>query len=78
MYISSTSKKSIEFDKIREGTIFTCGGLTYLRGNNNAAVNMKTGEIIYPVNDPSGGWDKCYIYPQASLILNRRENEAEV
>ena len=63
-------KRSITFEEIREATIFTKRNSTYIKGNNGAAVNMETGEIIYPANDADGGWDRCYIYPRASLKLS--------
>lgn len=66
------TKKSMEFDKIREGTVFTCEGKVYLKGTGGAAVDLETGNIIYPANDTNHSmWNTCLIYPRASVNLYR-------
>ena len=71
MWIGTKNNKTpIAFKDIREGTVLKMGMKTYMKGNNGAAVDLKSGEIIYPANDTDRGWDECYIYPRASLELN--------
>ena len=56
--------RTMEFAKVRPGTVITFEGKTYLRCEGDAAVDLITGEIIRPVN-----WDTCLIYNKASLKL---------
>lgn len=71
MWIGTKNKKrAIAFTEIREGTILKMGQNIYMKGNNGAAVDMKTGQIIYPANDTDPGWEECFIYPGASLNLH--------
>ena len=62
-------KRSIKFEDIREGTVFTWNSGTYIKGSGGAAMNAATGQITYPANDTTGEWDKCFIYPRASLSI---------
>lgn len=66
---NSPVEKTIKFEDIYQGTILKCNNKTYLKAANGAAVDMESGAIVYPANDPSGGWDRCFIYPRASLDL---------
>jgi hypothetical protein len=62
-------KRKFNFEDIRQATIFTKHGETFIKGSSNSAVNIETGQILYPANDADGGWDECFIYPRASLRL---------
>lgn len=65
MIINTESKQLImEFEKIRKGTVFTFENKTYLRCEQETAVDLSTGDIIRPVD-----WNICCIYPRASLQL---------
>lgn len=66
--IETENKRSIEFEKIRNGTVFKCNNQIYLKGEPPCAVNMDTGEITKVTDDDK--WSVCYIYPGASLKLN--------
>lgn len=68
MYVVNSDKRTIEFDKIRNGTVFTMDGTSYLKGDGKYAVDLKTGHVIEP--DKIGEWNECYIYPKASLKLS--------
>lgn len=67
MYVNKKEKRSIEFEKIRNGTVFMCDGITYLKGDGKYAVNMETGHVNEVSPD---AWEECYIYPGASLKLD--------
>lgn len=69
MYVNKKEKRSIEFDKIRNGTVFMCDGITYLKGDGVYAVNMETGHVN-EIAPGSTAWEECYIYPGASLKLD--------
>lgn len=60
-------KRPIEFDKIRNGTVFTMDGNTYIKGDGKYAVDLDLGHVIEP--GKTGEWTECYIYPRASLKL---------
>lgn len=62
-------KRSIEFEKIRNGTVFTMNGVAYIKGDGKYAVDLDTGHVTDP--EKTGvEWSECYIYPRASLKLN--------
>lgn len=68
---NESNKRPMAFEQIREGTVF---GIKqdedkFIKGSGGAAVNLKTGKLSYPANDAGGGWEKCVIYPGASLSL---------
>lgn len=71
MYIEKHDKRSIEFAKIRQGTVLTHNDGVYIKGSGESAVDLKTGQIIYPAND--GQWEDCLIYPYASVNLYRQK-----
>lgn len=56
--------QKMDFEVIREGTVFQHGDSYYLRANQGRAVDISTGSI-YDDND----WGACYIYPRATLKL---------
>ena len=60
-------KPTMEFDKIRNGTVFVIGGVTYIKGDGKYAVDLNTGHVIEP--SKTGEWFECQIYPRASLKL---------
>lgn len=70
MYINNRNKKeSIAFKDIRFGTVFENDGLVYLKGSadeRDVAINLKSGRVIWP---DGSEWNKCYIYPKASIKL---------
>ena len=66
MNITQSNRRSIEFEKIRNGTVFKYEGDTYIKGQDKFAVSLETGEI-YEV--PEGQWNECYMYVHASLNL---------
>lgn len=61
-------KRSMEFDKIHDGTVFTMLDHTYIKGDGRYAVDLDSGHVIEP--GKTGEWTECYIYPRASLKLN--------
>lgn len=69
MIVAEITKRSIEFEKIRTGTVFKRGVNTYIKGDNKYAVNMETGAVT-EVDPLDQSWNECYIYPHASLKLN--------
>lgn len=72
------SKRPMEFEKIREGTVLTCCGRTYLKGAGGSATDLETGQVVYPANDAAKKWDKCLIYPGAYVSLHGRPQEETV
>lgn len=60
-------KPTMEFDKIRNGTVFTISGVTYIKGDGKYAIDLNTGHVIEP--NKTGEWFECQIYPRASLKL---------
>ena len=70
MYIyNRNQKESIPFKDIRCGTVFENDGLAYLKGvadERDVAINLKNGHVIWP---DGSEWNKCYIYPRASIKL---------
>lgn len=70
MHIYSRNQKmSIPFKDIRRGTVFENEGLAYLKGyadERDVAINLKDGHVIWP---DGSEWNKCYIYPKASIKL---------
>lgn len=69
------NKRTIEFEKIREGTVLTCDGRTYVKGTGGSATDLETGQVVYPANDAAKKWDKCLIYPGAYVSLHGRPQE---
>ena len=67
--IETDNKRSIEFEKIRNGTVFRCADQVYLKGQAVYAINLDTGDITRVGADETK-WSVCYIYPGASLKLN--------
>lgn len=63
-------KKSIDFDSIRDGTVFTLGGAIYIKGDGKYAVNLTDGRVLEPAKMTDINWNNCLIYPRASLSLN--------
>jgi hypothetical protein len=70
MKVETTSKRPIDFDKIRCGTVFTNNGETFIKinGENDKplAVNLETGQLDTPISK----FKECYIYPRAIIKLN--------
>ena len=65
MIINKENKQiSMDFEKIRKGTVFTFDGKTYFKCEGDGAVDLVTGDLIHPAN-----WDPCFIHPKASLKL---------
>lgn len=61
-----STRRSIEFEKIRNGTVFKHNGYTYIKGEGKYAISLESGDIT-EVKD--GTWNDCTIYPGASLRL---------
>lgn len=64
-------KRPIEFEKIRNATVFTCNGEVYIKGDDVYAMNISTGNVVQPMMDKnSDKFETCYIYPKARLHLS--------
>lgn len=63
--------KTIEFRKIRIGTVFEADDMIYLKGKydgmDEVAVNLVTGSVFVP--DEGEKWDHCRLYPKASIKI---------
>lgn len=75
MRIERSTKRSIKFEEIREGTAFIKADEVYIKGSGGVALNVKTGKVQYPLNGEVSEWDECYIYPRASINLNPYDGE---
>ncbi len=64
MLINKERKQTMEFAKVRPGTVFTFENKTYFRAQEEAAIDLVTGEILHPAN-----WDECIVHNKASLKL---------
>lgn len=67
MDIIRTKDKVLQFTDIRPGTIFICGGVVYIKTDKNRAVDLESG---HEATEDVSKWNKCTIYPRASLKLN--------
>lgn len=72
MNIETNEKRTIEFERIRSGTVFECGDKIYLKGktdNDDVAINLVTGSVIWPDRSVPNKWDKCHMHLNASIKL---------
>ena len=68
--VNNEKRPVMDFDRIRSGTVFTCEGRAYIKGDNGSATDLKSGHVLQPQKDNSGvDWSKCHIYNRASLTL---------
>lgn len=70
MKVETVTKRPMEFEKVRCGTVFTCNGKTYMKvcnSGSHVAADLETGNIIIP---NSSEYKECYIYPRATIKLN--------
>lgn len=68
--ISNESRPVMDFYRIRNGTVFTCEGKAYIKGDDENATDLRSGHVLQPQKDDSGAdWSKCCIYNKASLNL---------
>lgn len=71
MNVEMNNKRPMEFNKIRNGTVFKCEDTPYLKGDDDYATNLTTGHILKPNDSDQDAhdWSVCYIYPRASLKI---------
>lgn len=72
MNIEKTTEKTIEFERIRSGTVFECGDKIYLKGRtdtDDVAVSLTTGSVIWPDRSKPNKWDKCHMHLDASIKI---------
>ncbi len=62
-------KPVMDFDKIRNGTVFTCDKIAYIKGSDSYATNLKTGRVLQPKKEGGVDWTQCTVYNKASLRL---------
>ena len=60
--------RTMSFDTIRDGTVFTLGGAVYIKGDGKYATNLNDGRVLEP-EKMDIDWSRCIIYPRASLSL---------
>lgn len=68
MIIEEKNRTPIEFEKIRNGTVFQYHGDTYIKGEGNTATNLETGTVTQ-VDSLGLKWDKCYMFTRSTLKL---------
>lgn len=68
MIIEEKNRTAIEFEKIRNGTVFQYEGNTYIKGDDAFATNLATGNIVN-VASCEAKWNKCYMYTRSTLKL---------
>ena len=68
MIIEEKNRTPIEFEKIRNGTVFQYEGETYIKGDGGTATNLESG-LVTQVNELGVKWDKCYMFTRSTLKL---------
>lgn len=68
MIIEEKNRTAIEFEKIRNGTVFQYEGNTYIKGDDVYATNLATGQV-FNVTLSEANWNKCYMYTRSTLKL---------
>ena len=68
MYIAKKQQQVVKYADIKkEGMVFACNGIAYIKNDDEHATNLKTGKITSVNGDQ---WNECVLYPNAKLELD--------
>ena len=69
MYIAKKQQQIVKYEDIKkDGMVFVCEGIAYIKNDDQHATNLKTGKLV-TVGD-GGPWNECVLYPNAKLELD--------